>query len=163
VSKAFRLQKVLEARRSAETRRQQELAAANQVLNRERAILERMRAEGESLRAEALAMPTGQLDVRVQVALRAILDRVTEAARRQEEAVTHCERRAGERRAALVNAAIDRKVLENLEARAAEAWRREQDAQEQIETDEIARQSFVRDREGSPAAQRPGRAREERV
>ncbi len=155
MSKAFRLQKVLEARRVAESRRQQELAAANQVLNRERAVLERMRAEAESLRAEALAMPAGQLDVPTQVALRAMLDRVTDAARRQEEAVTHCERRAEERRAALVSAAIDRKVLENLEARHAEAWRREQDALEQIETDEMARQAFVRDSEG--------RVREERV
>jgi len=157
----FRLAKVLDARRTVESRRKQDLAAAERVLGRERAVLERLQDKMAVHRAQALQPPEGRLDVRREVTLRAILQQLAEEARRQSNVVAQCRQRVEESRTALVKAARDRKVLENLEERAQEAERREANAREQVEMDEIARQTFVRGSENGLGARRAGRSGEE--
>jgi flagellar export protein FliJ len=162
MARHFRLAKVLDARRVVEDRRKQELAAAERVLVRERIVLERLHGKIATHRAQALAPPEGRLDVRRETALRAILQQLAEEARRQETVVGQCEKRFEAHRAALVKAARDRKVLENLEERATLAERREDDAREQVEMDEIARQTFVRGSRNAVGARRAGHSGEEK-
>jgi flagellar FliJ protein len=140
----FRLQKVLDARRILADRRQQELAAALRTLTRERRVLSEMEAEREAYRRQALALRPGPLDWLGEQALRAWIERLGRAAARQQQAIDHCEQRVAERRAALVQAMVDRKAIDKLRQRHRERERRTQEAMEQRETDEVARTAFAR-------------------
>lgn len=157
----FRLAKVLEARRTVERQRKQALAAAERTHAREQAVHVRLQEKIAAHREQALQPPEGRLDVRRETALRAILQQLAEDARRQSGVVEQCRQRVEAGREALVKAARDRKVLENLEERAREAGRREDEAREQIEMDEIARQTFVRGSAVGAGARRAGQSGEE--
>jgi flagellar protein FliJ len=156
----FRLQKVLDAREIIAGRRQQELAAAQRVLARERRMLEALTTERERYRRQALAVRPGPLDWHGEQVLRAWIERLTHSVARQEQAVQHCEARVAERRAALVNAMVERKAIENLRQRHRERERRAQDAAEQRQTDETARTSFARGTRGGLTARSETRQRE---
>lgn len=157
----FRLDKVLAARRVVEQRRKQDLAAADRALVRERAVLARLHEQFAVHRNQALQPPQGRLDIQREAALRAVLQQLGEAARRQAAAVTQCEVRVEASRAALVKAARARRVLENLEERHQQAVRQEDDAREQLTMDEIARQTAVRGEVTGMGAHPGGGSREE--
>lgn len=154
----FRLAKVLEARRVIEDRRKQDLAGAERALVRERSLLERLHDKIAAHRAQALQPPEGRLNIGRETALRLILQQLADEVRRQANVLAQCERRVETSRAALVQAARERNVLENLEQRAQQAQRLEEDAREQIDMDEIARRTFVRNSENGTRARRSGRS-----
>jgi flagellar protein FliJ len=140
----FRLQKVLDTRGIIADRRRQDLAVAERTLARERRSLNDLETECAAYRRRALEVRPGRLDWLWEQELRAWIDRLTRSITRQQQAVQHCEQRVAERRMALVDAMKDRKAIENLRQRHGERARREQEAAEQRETDEVARTAFTR-------------------
>lgn len=140
----FRLQKVLEARQTAEEKRRQELATALRVLEREQHRLTAFQHEFEMRRRDALEARAKSFDAQREMGYQAVLESIGKAIARQQVAITHCEQRVVAKRAALIQATMARKVLERLREKSRQAHRREVSFREQLEMDEMASAAFRR-------------------
>jgi flagellar export protein FliJ len=141
---AFRLQKVMEAKKRAEDRRKQELAQAERVLGREQRVLRALRTRGEGCRKEILDGCEGAVDLGRESMSRARFAGLMRDVERQHEAVDASRRGVGRNREALVECAKERKILENLKEKGLLEHMRHWLRREQKETDEIGRDVFLR-------------------
>lgn len=141
----FRLQTVLDMRRREEEARSRELAAALNMLVAENARLTELRI----LEADALAeyhrlQQAGPLDVQAIQWFQAYSVGIGLAIREQLQRVAEAERHAEARRAALLDAARAKEVLDQLKDKALEAYRQAEDRAEAKALDEMATQRHAR-------------------
>jgi len=145
----FRLQKVMEARRSQEERKKQDVAVAQRTLDREKRRLLQLRSQGQECRREMLERPAGPLDIHREAMYRARFTCLMRDIDRQCEAVDHSRRRVDQERVALIERSKERKMLENLRDRGLVDCVRDWLRREQKEVDDVGRDVFLR-RPGDP-------------
>lgn len=140
----FRLQKVMEAKKSAEDRKKQDLASARRVLDREKQLLLHLHSQGEQCRREVLARLSGRLDVAEEVLYRARYSRLMGEIVSQAETVEHSEQHVCHEREELVRYSKERRILERLKEKGLLDYMRAWLRREQKETDEVGRRTFLR-------------------
>ncbi|HOS92220.1 MAG TPA: flagellar export protein FliJ [Armatimonadota bacterium] len=150
----FALQRVLDVRQVVERRVQTELASLETALERwrqERASLERRVEQAQ----DALrAAQQGEPDLVEQQLQRAHIRRLDQLIHAADAEIRLHMARIEAKRAELIQAATDRRVMERLRDRAYDAWVAEHLRREQIRLDEVGVQGFFRAR-NSPADPAP--------
>lgn len=140
----FALQRVLDVRQVVERRIQTELAALETALERwrqERVSLERRL---EQAQVDLRAAQEGEPDLIEQQLQRAHIRRLDQLIRTAETEIRLHIARIEAKRAELIQAATDRRVMERLRDKAYDAWVAEHLRREQTRLDEVGGQSFFR-------------------
>jgi len=137
----FRLEGVLRQRQHIERQRQRELAMAGAqmaALQAElRALNEDLQQTGQEMRQSHL---TGRLDLAMLTAHRRYVVGMQRKAANLIQRMALAQRQVEAARAALAEAAKQRRIIEKLRERQYERWRMDQAAREALEMDEITTQ-----------------------
>lgn len=141
----FRLQTVLEMREREEEVAARELAEAMRILEAEKTKLHELRM----LEADALAeyhrmQGEGRLDLQAIQWFQAYSMRLASSIREQAQVVEAADHEAEKRRAALMQAAQAKQVLQKLKEQAKADHQKAMDAEEAKQLDEIATQRYQR-------------------
>lgn len=143
----FRLQRILELRAQAEQAKARELAAARNLAEQAEAAqqaLEALRDDSQAqIHAAALSSPrVGHLQQ-----LGTVLDALDVRLERAAELVKAAEADVQQAQLKLEDAARDRRVLDRLKERHADAWKNEMAQKDRVQMDEIALLQFARKQE----------------
>ena len=141
----FRLQTVLDMRQREEEARGRELAEALRALEAELAKLHEMRVLEANAQAEYYQLQSeGRLDVQAIQWFQTYSMRLTMSIREQTQRIVEAEALAGKRRAALMEAAQAKQVLDQLKTQARAEYQKAADMAEAKLIDEIATIRHVR-------------------
>ena len=149
----FRLQRILELRAQAEQAKARELAAARNLAEQAEAAqqaLETLRDDSQAqIHAAALSSPrVGHLQQ-----LGTVLDALDVRLERAAELVKAAEADVQVAQQKLEDAARDRRVLDRLKERHADAWKNEMAQKDRVQMDEIALLQFARKQDMTNASQ----------
>jgi len=140
----FRLQKLVEVRRLKEDALRQELARAQEALERERAVLGKLAGARGATLEELRASVGGRLDVEWIAAYHRYLGFLAHRIREQGAVVDRLAREEAAKREALIAARRARMVVEKLKERAYARYREEIGRMEQAFLDEVGTIRYAR-------------------
>lgn len=143
----FRLQRVLELREEHEQAMARELASARDAADAARREEEALAAVRDSSRAQLHAAHAETPRVGHLHQLGFVLQSLDQRVQSATESVQAADVVVDAAQGALVDAARDRRVLDRLKERHAEAWRAEEAQKDRLQMDEIALGRFGRKRE----------------
>ena len=143
----FRLQRILELREKREQARARELATAQHTHELATHTQERLTALREDSRAQVQAATGSMPRVGHLQQLGSVLEALDTKVDQASEAVVAADAEVQQARLILEAAARDRRVLDRLKERHADAWRAESVQRDRVAMDEIALLRFTRQHE----------------
>jgi len=138
----FRLEKVMEARRSWEKVRQKELTEARETLDAEHSMLKSLEREQHGRQEEIRERGKTGVSAGEMVVYYTYLMKLFEDIAGQRTKVVGLEEEVEKRRAALLGASKERKILENLREHQIVSYRKRLNRAEQAFMDELSHMPF---------------------